>query len=86
MNEIEKAFQKTTEILFGNQLTNIQDYITWLLTNVSGVQKRKSKVSGKEINIPSLSFYTAIKDNYVSLEESLKLGKNGLSIEEIASY
>lgn len=84
MEEIEKAFGETTSIVLGRKLSKMTDYEEWLLKHVKGkVEKRKSKISGKTVFVPSVEFYGRMGGNIVTLGESLELGKRHLGEEEV---
>lgn len=84
-SEIETAFQETTKILFGKKLPNIQDYRTWLLEYVGRSLHTKSQVSNNIVYVPDILFFSSIKKNIVTLEESVELGKRQLSEEAVLS-
>lgn len=81
-SEIEKAFQETTKILFGKKLSDIESYRTWLLEGVSGALHIKSQVSDDIVYVPDILFFSSIKKNLVTLDESLELGKKQISRED----
>ncbi|MFH1520813.1 MAG: hypothetical protein ABID61_04155 [Candidatus Micrarchaeota archaeon] len=82
MDEIEKAFQETTSILFGKKLYNLEDYRTWLLESVGKALYTKSQISNNTVYVPDIIFYSSIKKNMVTLDESVELGKRQLSEED----
>lgn len=81
--EIEEWFQKTSEILFGERLTGLQDYETWLSTNVEPTLETVSTISKKPIYVPPVLYYKEILNNLVTIEESLELGENNISEQEV---
>lgn len=81
IDEIEKSFQSTSEILFGKRLTVFTEYKEWLLENVDRAIRRKSEISNDIVYMPDVNFFSAIKRNMVTLEESLKLGEKRLTAE-----
>ncbi|MDD5337748.1 MAG: hypothetical protein PHS02_04665 [Candidatus ainarchaeum sp.] len=86
MEEIEKAFQAVTLPLLNKRLSNLTDYEGWLVKDiVHKIVQVKSIKSGKPVSMPSMRFFEAIKDNCVSLEEALELGKSHLSAIEADS-
>ena len=85
LDKIEAAFQKTTQILFGQSLHSLRDYKTYLLRYVGGPVKRKSEVSDLSVYIPNIQFYTSIKKNFVTLEEALEIGKRALTKDAATS-
>ncbi|MFH1393393.1 MAG: hypothetical protein ABII71_03845 [Candidatus Micrarchaeota archaeon] len=83
MNDaIENAFQRTTKILFGSALANLEQYKEWLLENVEPTLETKSIINGEAIYAPSSPFFSDILHNMVTLDESLKLGKNSISEQQ----
>lgn len=84
MKEIEKAFMKTTELLFGKGFSSIDDHAEWLIRDLERTMVSvKSRVSGKELYIPDIKPFTMLKDNLVSMEESLVLGKKTISEKDL---
>lgn len=77
-DEIERAFQNTSELLLGKRLSKLPSYKEWLFENVDRTIKVKSEVSDKPVYVPNITFFNAIKRNMVSLEESVELGKKEL--------
>ena len=78
MEEIEKAFEQTAEILFGKKLGSMSTYETWLERHVKGkIEGKKSKISANTVYVPSVDFYRQLGTNIVTLDESLKLGEIG---------
>jgi len=79
MEEIEKAFNQTSEILFGKQLGSMRAYEAWLERHVKGkIDGKKSKISNNIVYVPSVEFYRQLGSNMVTLDESLKLGEKKL--------
>jgi hypothetical protein len=82
--EIEKGFQTTSLLLFGERLEGLDDYADWLRASFRNpVIKVKSRVSEALVFVPQTKFFNKIKYNLVKLEESLELGKNSLSEEDV---
>lgn len=76
MEEIEKAFSQTAEILFGKKLGSMREYEKWLERHVKGkIEGKKSKISSNIVYVPSVEFYRKLGENIVTLEESLLLGE-----------
>jgi hypothetical protein len=82
IDEIEKSFQSTSEILFGKRLTGFTEYREWLLENVDRTIHRKSEISDGTIYMPDVVFFAAIKRMMVTLDESVALGEKRLSPAE----
>lgn len=82
-DKIEEAFQTTTKIVLGRTLTNLPDYREWLFQYVGCAIRMKSEVSDKTVYVPNTLFYTSIKKNMVTLDESVGLGEKHLTMEEI---
>ena len=79
MEEIEKAFEQTSEILFGKKLGSMRAYEAWLERHVKGkIEGKKSKISANTVYVPSVDFYRQLGANIVTLDESLELGKKKL--------
>ena len=79
------AFNRTSEILLGKRLTNLQSYRDWLLEYVGESVRTKSAVSDKTIYVPDILFFKAIKKNMVTLEESIELAKKQISESDARS-
>ncbi len=87
MEQIEEAFQKTTEVVLGKKLEGIENYEHWLTRHVNGtVRKIKSAMSDKTVYSPSLEFFKRMERNIVTLDESLELGNQSLSLQEVNSF
>ncbi|MFA6530677.1 MAG: hypothetical protein WCT31_03015 [Candidatus Micrarchaeia archaeon] len=84
IDEIERAFQNTSELLLGKRLSNLPEYKEWLFENVDRSIKVNSQVSRNSIYMPNIAFFSAIKRNMVTLEESVELGKKEVG-EQTAS-
>jgi len=84
MKEIEKAFESATAVLFGKPLFTVDDYGAWLKARVknANVVKRKSRLSGKDMQVVSIDFFTFMGDNVVTLEETVEMAKRTLSGQE----
>jgi hypothetical protein len=84
-DEIERAFENTSEILLGKRLQNVQNYKDWLFDNVNRSIRMKSQISDRIVYAPDITFFVAIKRNMVTLEESIELGKKKIPEEEARS-
>lgn len=83
MNEVEKSFQSTSEILLGKKLVHLPDYRDWLLEYVDRAIRKKSAVSDNLVYVPDILFFNSIKKNMVTLEESVALGEKKLPMAEL---
>lgn len=81
-SKIETAFQETSAILFGRRLSDIETYRAWLLEHVGEALHVKSHVSDNIVYVPNILFFSSIKKNMVTLEESLELGKRQISEQD----
>ncbi|MBU0586514.1 hypothetical protein KJ780_03310 [Candidatus Micrarchaeota archaeon] len=84
MNELEEAFEKTTQLVLGNGLTDLNEYKEWLEKDLFGkIGRTKSVKSGKAVYFPSVPNFERIAGNMLTLEESLEYGKNALSEKQV---
>lgn len=72
----EAAFQKTSKLLFGKQLENIDSYRAWLERHIHKIEERESAASGKRIlMVPAAITIPEIpKDRILTTPEALELG------------
>jgi len=86
MLEIEKAFQSTSSILFGKSLSGIAQYEGWLSRKVKNahVIRKPSKVSGKDVWVVDIEFFTRMGGNIAKLEEIVPLAHRMLSADEVS--
>ena len=82
-DEIEKAFQTLTKILFGKELAGHPNYQAWLERDVRMPTEHKSAVSNEKVYLPFLSFFQQTKSKVVKLAEAEELGKKAISAEEV---
>jgi hypothetical protein len=82
VDELEKAFRSTSEIILGKKLQDPQSYRPWLFENVLEATRMKSKLSGKTIYVPTLIFFKLIK-NMITLEESVQMAEKKLPLSEL---
>jgi hypothetical protein len=87
MEKIERAFRRTCELLLDGPLPGgIDEYGQWLTKHVKGkVIWRKSAISARDVFLPDVDFYRRLEPNIVTLDESLELGKNAISLKEVES-
>lgn len=80
--ETEKAFQNTSKIVLGTELSGIEKYAEWLERHVKGkIEGKKSKISDETVYVPAVDFYKLLGDNIVTMGEALTLGEKKLSEE-----
>lgn len=80
---VENAFGATTAIVLGKRLGPLVAYGRYLSRHVGEISAVESAESGTPVMIAPVSFCTAVKDNVMPLEESVKFGKNHLEAEEV---
>lgn len=72
---IESAFQKTTGLLLGKPLHGFRSYEVWLMRHVPGIEKVKSRVSGRTMHISRIKPYDMfLKDRLVAKDECWEIG------------
>ena len=80
---IEQAFLTTTKVIFGKALGGkLDDYESWLQTNLRPAKRHKSAVSEQMVYDPPLIFYAPISRRAVKQVEALELGKKSLKKED----
>ena len=82
---VEKAFQDTTEVLFGRRLKDLPSYAAWLSRHVLPVLKQKSPISGNSAYFPNMIFYNVIRRKLLPQEEALELGKHFAGEKDLTS-
>lgn len=88
MKEIEKAFSETTRLLFGSELTGIDDYGSWLGKHVPLPSPAKSALSGNEVWIPPPFIYLNKefnKSRIIAMGEMEKTTTSPLTPEEVTN-
>ena len=85
MKEIEKAFESTTSVLFGKPLISVGDYGMWLKGRVknANVITKKSRLSGKEVQVVSIDFFTLMGSNVIKIDETVEMAKSTLTAQEV---
>lgn len=74
---IENGFQKTTSLLFGKSLSNIDEYKDWLLRRVPDISEEKSIATGKPVYLGETSpFYLYPRNRLVGQWEGWPLGES----------
>ena len=76
MGSVHEAFSKTARLLLGFEPGNMDDYEEWLKRGVRWKREVESEVSGKKVGVPLLAFYDLARRGFVTMEESIELGKN----------
>lgn len=84
MENVEKAFGKTTVLLLGKHLSPLAEFETWLERYIPRIIKVKSAISDENVYVPTVQFYKN-RRRLVTLEESLKLGQLRAEPEQIES-
>lgn len=79
-NKINDGFKSTAELVLGRPISSLIDYEKWLTRYTGQILKVSSVVSTNVVYVPPISFYINIKNNAVTMDESLELGK--LSVQE----
>lgn len=85
MGTVHEAFSKTMRLLLGFELGNMDDYEGWLKRGVRWKREVKSEVSGKKVGVPLLAFFDLAKRGFVTMEESIELGKKPSPVKNIES-
>jgi len=85
MGSVHEAFSKTARLLLGSELGGMDDYEGWLKRGVRWKREVESEVSGKKVAVPLLAFYNLAKRGFVTMEESLELGKKPSPVKDIES-
>lgn len=80
---VEKSFGETTRIVLGKALSPLKRYGKYLSRHVGEVSAVESVVSGKAVMISPVGFCTAVKNNVMTLEESIGFGKNRLEEKDV---
>ncbi|MFH1447659.1 MAG: hypothetical protein ABIG39_02240 [Candidatus Micrarchaeota archaeon] len=83
MKKVERAFGKTTALLFGKELSPLIAFESWLEHHIAKIIKVKSAVSDESVYMPTVQFYKHSQKNFVTLEESLKLGELRAQLPEL---
>ncbi|MFA6530233.1 MAG: hypothetical protein WCT31_00750 [Candidatus Micrarchaeia archaeon] len=74
---IEDAFRKTTRIIFGKELSDLDKYGFWLKKHTRDIKFCKSVLSGERIIVPEYSnCYHYPENRLVTMPESVLVGKN----------
>ncbi|MFH1221761.1 MAG: hypothetical protein V1492_01615 [Candidatus Micrarchaeota archaeon] len=84
--ELEKAFEKTTKLLLGAELRNLDEYGPWIGSHVPLPYPVKSALSGKEVWVPPPTNYLKKAFNptkIVSFDEMDKVNTSPYSAEDI---
>jgi hypothetical protein len=80
-NELNKAWNATCKVLFGEEIGELKEYEEWLKEYMPVTGKRKSHISGKEVTV---TFDEYCKDaRFVSLDEAKEKSIEPLTINEI---
>ncbi len=85
LEKINSAFGETAQLIFGKRLGRMSDYGAWLQGHVPPPRKSKSVASGIAMVVPGWKFFSTVGD-FVTFEESLELGRQTLSKEEIETF
>ena len=85
MGSVHEAFSKTAQLLLGDSLGNMDDYEEWLKRGVRWKREVKSEVSGKKVGVPLLAFFDIAKRGFVTMEESIGLGKQPSPVQNVES-
>ncbi|MBI5046332.1 hypothetical protein HZC07_01225 [Candidatus Micrarchaeota archaeon] len=83
MKEVQEAFDKTNEILFGKPIGNIQNYEAWLTNRTLAGKLGKSAITNKPIYLPKYSIFKTVPENCAAEVEALPdLSKKSVPIDE----
>ncbi|MCX6770553.1 MAG: hypothetical protein NTX79_00705 [Candidatus Micrarchaeota archaeon] len=66
---MEKAFQRTTKLLLGTELSGLKEHSGWLTSRTPKGEMRKSALSGKEIFVGNYAKYMTVPKSRTVLEE-----------------
>lgn len=83
VEKISDAFGTTSALIFGKKLEGrFNDYEKWLTKYTGKIVTVKSAISDRLVYVSPIEIYLAIKDNSVTFEEALGLGKKSIAEDE----
>jgi hypothetical protein len=82
-NEVQTAFDQTTQVILGTKLGSLADYREWLIQHVRQPMVARSALSGQPILVPPNQAYAAWKDAALDFDEAWALGERQLTSQEI---
>lgn len=87
MNSVEEAFAKTTKLLFGKELSPLDEYGPWLSSRISRGDKVKSALTGKEIFMPNYSAFSMLpRDRVAGLDSLNEIAAKRLELSDSSNF